>query len=506
MDLSRCESILLRSHWVLVVIDLFTRRIVGFGIGGEAIDGPTVCRMFNRAIAGHAPPARISADHDPLFRFHRWLANLRILEVEEIQSVPYAPASHRFIERLIGTIRREYLDQMFFWNSIDLERKLSRSLPDAGRRLIWNSNPTPCNPVSSSATDCGSNSRWPLSLSRTRMPRRSSCRPKRLPICSTSPCSSRAVGATVRLPIAFPGAYSRAYKKPEHALALLERSSAEGKIMTTHANATSNRTDAFGLREQPAGFDARAIDRWIFVFTAVSFIVIALTGFIPDSLHKVQLIGTGQRPPFPLVLHFHAVLMGLFLMLLLTQTVLVATDRPDLHRRLGRVAMVLVPALVVVGFILVPTIYHQAWSAMQGAPPQLRPKMHQTIFILDLILLLQLRSGILFPVFILIGLRARTSDPGLHKRMMFLATVIPLMAAVDRMTWLPTTMPTSPASNDIYMLAAVAPMFIWDVIRNRTVHKAYLIWVGVNLPIAVVFYSLWRSQWWHTIAPRLMGV
>ena len=126
VDLFRCASILLRSHWVLVVIDVFTRRIVGFGIGGEYIDGPAVCRMFNQAIAGHVPPAQISTDHDPLFRFHRWLANLRILEVEEIKSVPYAPMSHPFIERLIGTIRREYLDHTFFWNSIDLRRKLEQ--------------------------------------------------------------------------------------------------------------------------------------------------------------------------------------------------------------------------------------------------------------------------------------------------------------------------------------------------------------------------------------------
>lgn len=105
-------------------MDVFTRRIIGFGIGGEHIDGQTVCRMFNQAIAGNAPPTRISTDHDPLFRFHRWLANLRILEVEEIKSVPYAPMSHPFVERLIGTIRREYFDRMFFWNSIDLHRKL----------------------------------------------------------------------------------------------------------------------------------------------------------------------------------------------------------------------------------------------------------------------------------------------------------------------------------------------------------------------------------------------
>jgi putative transposase len=65
-----------------------------------------------------------STDHDPLFRFHRWLANLRVLEIEEIKSVPYAPMSHPFVERLIGTVRREYLDRTFFWNAVDLARKL----------------------------------------------------------------------------------------------------------------------------------------------------------------------------------------------------------------------------------------------------------------------------------------------------------------------------------------------------------------------------------------------
>jgi len=54
-------------------------------------------------------PKRLSSDNDPLFRFHRWLANLRVLEVDEIKTVPGAPRSHAFVERLIGTIRREFL-------------------------------------------------------------------------------------------------------------------------------------------------------------------------------------------------------------------------------------------------------------------------------------------------------------------------------------------------------------------------------------------------------------
>ena len=49
---------------------------------------------------------------------------MRVLEIEEVKSVPYAPVSHPFVERLIGTIRREYLDRVFFWNAVDLARKL----------------------------------------------------------------------------------------------------------------------------------------------------------------------------------------------------------------------------------------------------------------------------------------------------------------------------------------------------------------------------------------------
>jgi hypothetical protein len=80
--------------------------------------------MFNQIIAGKSLPQHLSSDYDPLLRFDRWVANLRILEVEEIKSIPYVPVSHRFVERLIGTIRREFLDHMLIWNAVDLERKL----------------------------------------------------------------------------------------------------------------------------------------------------------------------------------------------------------------------------------------------------------------------------------------------------------------------------------------------------------------------------------------------
>jgi hypothetical protein len=251
-----------------------------------------------------------------------------------------------------------------------------------------------------------------------------------------------------------------------------------------------------------AGF----IDRWIYVFTAASFIVIVLTGFIPDSLMKVAAVQAGERPPFPLVLHFHALLMGSFLLLLLTQTTLVATGRCALHRRVGIAAFVVAPALVIVGFILVPTIYHSVWNFAQSAPPEVRAKMQERLLQLDDIMLLQLRIGVLFPLFLVIGLRARGINAGLHKRMVILATAMALPAAINRMTWLPTSLPASPLAPDLYTLLAVSPMFVWDVVRNRRVHEAYWIWLAINLPFAVAVHGLWGTQWWIATAPKLMGL
>ena len=121
LDLFRCESAILPTYWVLVVMDQFTRRIVGFAVHRGVVDGLALCRMFNRATHTQTLPKYLSSDHDPLYRFHQWQANLRVLMVQEIKTVPYVPLSHPFVERLIGTIRREYLDQTLFWTAADLE-------------------------------------------------------------------------------------------------------------------------------------------------------------------------------------------------------------------------------------------------------------------------------------------------------------------------------------------------------------------------------------------------
>jgi hypothetical protein len=251
---------------------------------------------------------------------------------------------------------------------------------------------------------------------------------------------------------------------------------------------------------------AHSIDRWIFVFTAAWFILIVLAGFIPDSLSKIAAVEAGQRPAFPIILHMHALAMGSFLLLLLTQSVLMATGRCELHKRVGIAAFALVPVLVVVGIILAPTIYREYWALAQAAPPELRAKLQQRLIVLDDILLMQIRIGILFPLFMGIALSARRTNVGLHKRMIFLATAMPMPAAIDRISWLPNSIPASAVGTDLYILAAVSPLFVWDLVRNRRVHEAYWIWLGICLPFALVIYRLWNTPWWLATAPRIMGV
>lgn len=250
---------------------------------------------------------------------------------------------------------------------------------------------------------------------------------------------------------------------------------------------------------------AHAVDRWIYVFTAALFVVIALAGFVPSSLDKIAAVQAGTRPPFPLVMHAHAVLMGTFLLLLLAQTLLVATGRCALHRTLGLSAMVVAPALVIVGFMLATSRYDETWAITGGATSFIGAEIPPGLRRAENILLLQIRVGVLFPVLLTIGLLARGRDAGLHKRLMILATSTAMGAGITRIPWLPTTIPHDPISLDLWTLVALAPMILWDLVRNRRLHRAYWIWLALFVPGVIATQMLWDTPWWHAAARQLMG-
>ncbi len=109
----------------MVVMDPFTRKIVGFSVRQGSLSGGNICYMDSKIASGKDWPRYISPDHDPLFNYWLWKVNLENnFNIQEIKSAPYCPWSHPFIERLIGSWRREFTDYILFWSESDLLAKL----------------------------------------------------------------------------------------------------------------------------------------------------------------------------------------------------------------------------------------------------------------------------------------------------------------------------------------------------------------------------------------------
>jgi hypothetical protein len=260
--------------------------------------------------------------------------------------------------------------------------------------------------------------------------------------------------------------------------------------------------DVVGTK-RATGSLARVADRWIYVFMAALFVVTALVGFIPDSIGLVATVQAGQRPPLPPIVHAHAILMASWLAVLLAQTTLMATGRSALHKKLGLIGFALLPLLVaaMIG------ITKEAWTLVGSIPPgAMAPEALSALkFDVGNTLLEQIRVIVLFPGLVAWALFARRKDPETHKRLMILATLLPLPAAIDRMTWLPATLPGSPASIHLYSLLWLLPVLAYDVARRGRVHRAYVIGIALNIPFVVASHFLWGSAWWLATAPRLMG-
>lgn len=57
------ESIALKPHWVMAVLDQYTRRIIRFSVHTGDCDGIAYYRMFNEIISGKSLPEYLSSDN-----------------------------------------------------------------------------------------------------------------------------------------------------------------------------------------------------------------------------------------------------------------------------------------------------------------------------------------------------------------------------------------------------------------------------------------------------------
>ena len=239
--------------------------------------------------------------------------------------------------------------------------------------------------------------------------------------------------------------------------------------------------------------------RWFYFGMAALFALTAVAGFIPTSLAKIGAVHAGQRPPFPPILHLHAIAMGSWLLLLLAQTSLAASNRTSAHRILGLASFVAAPVVLAALMLLVKDEY------------QLGVRYGFTDAVSNG-LLYKSKSIVLFAVFYSWAILARRRDPETHKRMMLLATLAVIDAALGRMVgygWLPS-LPEGPFigydSTHFYQLLWLSPALLFDTINRGRPHRAYVIGIGLLFSFMIATHVLWGNPWWLVTAPKLMDV
>ena len=255
-----------------------------------------------------------------------------------------------------------------------------------------------------------------------------------------------------------------------------------------------------------AAASRRSAHHWFCAAAALFIVTTVLVGFVPSSLDRLAAVEAGQRSPLSPILHFHAITMASWLLLLLAQAGLAASGRIALHRRIGTLAFALAP-LVMLAMVLQT---RAGWLEVAALPPGVLPPaaLAATKQFLANLLPEQIRAIVLFGVFVAWALATRRSDPETHKRMMVLATFMPLGAAIDRIAsrWLPTTFPEAYDVEHGYFLLWLLPLLIFDWLRLGRVHRAYVLGLLCLAPFVLATHLLWNSPAWQALAPRLMGI
>ena len=194
-------------------------------------------------------------------------------------------------------------------------------------------------------------------------------------------------------------------------------------------------------------------DRWFFGGMGVAAAVTVFVGFAPTYFLKDVLGG----PPLTPLRHVHGFLFTSWIVLLIAQTSLIAARRTDVHRRLGVVGGVLATAMVIVGTTLAVEVVRRGI-----APPGVgSPLAFFAVPLFDMLM---------FAGLVGCGLYYRR-QPETHKRLMLLATIAILDAAIARWPYVAGTGPlVFFGLTDLFIFAG----WLYDFKTRGKVHPAFL--------------------------------
>jgi putative transposase len=122
MDFFTVPTATFRVLFVFVVLSHARRRIVHFGVTEHPTQEWTI-QQLREAFPWNQAPRYVLRDRDAIYGQHL-AAVIQGMGIEEVLTAPRSPWENPYVERLVGSIRRECLDHIIVWNQRSLRRIL----------------------------------------------------------------------------------------------------------------------------------------------------------------------------------------------------------------------------------------------------------------------------------------------------------------------------------------------------------------------------------------------
>jgi FtsH-binding integral membrane protein len=229
----------------------------------------------------------------------------------------------------------------------------------------------------------------------------------------------------------------------------------------------------------------RRFDHFFFSSMALLMLGTVFVGFAPTY----YLAGVFRAPLPSLIIHLHGAAFSCWILLLVTQTSLVSAGRVDIHRRLGIAGFLLACLMVVLGVLAATD------SLVREAGPAGRdPKFFYII---------PLSNMVVFGTLIFFAFRARF-NPTAHKRLILLATLALMIAAIAR--WPLALVHRNPFRAALFSYIFLAILVVYDLWSTRKIHRATL-WAGAFLILVEqIAAPIGHTAIWHAFASWVQTV
>lgn len=229
----------------------------------------------------------------------------------------------------------------------------------------------------------------------------------------------------------------------------------------------------------------RRFDHIFFPAMALLILVTVFVGFA----RSYYLAGVFHAPLPSFIVHLHGAAFSCWILLLITQTSLVASGNIGLHRRLGIAGFLLACLMVVLGVLA-------ATDALvrQAGPPGRDPKFFYIIPLTDMLI---------FATLIVFAFRAR-SNSAAHKRLILIATVSLMIAAVAR--WPLAVVHRNPIAAAFTTYIFLLMLVAYDLWSARKIHRA-TVWASVFLIfIQQIRIPIGKTALWHAFASWVLSI